>query len=94
MGIILDTDAIYGVLAAIVGAALGWVQFKMLQTAIAKGKIWLIAVKLPLWAIGMLAAVAISITVLIGFAVGASISFIAFGYAQWRKPAKENEPFV
>jgi hypothetical protein len=87
-------EVIYGILAAIVGAALGWIQYKMLQLIIAKGKIWLIAVKLPLWAICMLAAVAISITVLIGFVVGASISFIAFGYAQWRKPAKENEPCV
>ncbi len=81
-------DAIYGVCAAVVGAALGWVQFKLLELIIAKGKTWLIAIKLPLWAIGMLAAVAISITVLVGFVIGATVSFIGFGFVQWRLQRK------
>jgi len=81
-------EAIYGVLAAILGAALGWVQFKLLQLTIVKGKIWLIAVKLPLWALCMIAAVAVSMTALVGFVTGATISFIGFGYAQWRMQCK------
>lgn len=71
--------------AVIVGAALGWVQFKMLQMAILKGKWWLFAVKLPLWAAAMVAAAFISIPVLAGLVVGATVSFVAFGYAHWRK---------
>jgi hypothetical protein len=77
-------DVIFGVLAAIVGAALGWVQFKLLQWIILKGKMWLIAVKLPLWALFMIAALAVSLTALISFVVGATVSFIAFGYGHWR----------
>ncbi len=75
-------------LAVILGAALGWVQFKMLQQSILKGKWWLFAVKLPLWAAAMFAAASISIAVLVGFVVGATVSFLAFGYAQWRKQRK------
>ncbi len=81
-------EAIYGVSAAILGAALGWVQFKLLQLTIVKGKVWLIAVKLPLWAICMIAAVAVSMTALAGFVAGATLSFIGFGYAQWRMQRK------
>ena len=75
-------------IAAILGAALGWVQFKMLQLTIIKGKWWLFAVKLPLWAAAMFAAASISIAVLVGFVVGATVSFLAFGYAQWHKQRK------
>lgn len=78
-------DVIYGLIAAIIGAALGWVQFKLLQLTMLKGKWWLFAVKLPLWAAAMFGAASISIAVLVGFVVGATVSFLAFGYAQWRK---------
>lgn len=78
-------DIIYGLIAAIIGAGLGWVQFKLLQQAMLKGKWWLFAVKLPLWAAAMFAAASISIAVLAGFVAGATISFLAFGYTQWRK---------
>ena len=71
--------------AVIAGAALGWVQLKMLQLAILKGKRWLFAVKLPIWAAAMVAAAFLSIPVLAGFVVGATVSFVAFGYAHWRK---------
>jgi hypothetical protein len=81
-------EIIFVSFAAIAGAALGWVQFKMLQLTILKGKWWLFAVKLPLWAAAMFAAASISIAVLVGFVAGATVSFIAFGYAQWRKQRK------
>ncbi len=81
-------DVTYGLIAAIIGAALGWAQFKLLQLTIQKGKWWLFAVKLPLWAGAMFAAATISIAALVGFVVGATVSFIAFGYAQWRKQRK------
>jgi hypothetical protein len=80
--------AIYNVLAVIVGATLGWVQFKLLQWILLKGKMWLIAVKLPLWALFMIAALAVSLSVLAWFVAAATVSFIAFGFVQWRKQRK------
>ncbi len=84
----LHMGAIYVGLAAVAGAALGWVQFKLLQQIIEKRKIWLVAVKLPLWAAGMIASVVVSVAALVGFTLAASISFTAFGYAFWRAERK------
>jgi hypothetical protein len=72
-------------LAVILGAVLGWVQFKILQLTIIKAKWWLFAVKLPLWAVAMAVAASISIAVLVGFVIGATVSFLAFGFVHWRK---------
>jgi len=77
-------DILHGVLAAVAGAALGWVQFKLLQWTLAKGKAWLIAVKLPLWVLGMIAAYFVSLSALIGLVAGATASFVWFGVAHWR----------
>ena len=84
----LHMEAIFGVCAALAGAAVGWVQFRLLQLTILKGKIWLVAIKLPLWAIAMLAAAALSVVALLCFVAGATITFIALGYAQWREMRK------
>lgn len=84
-GIIEGMDVLFGVMAAIVGAALGWVQVKLLQWILLKGKIWMIAVKLPLWAVFMIAALAVSLSTLIWFVAAATVSFVAFGFVQWRK---------
>ena len=86
--IILVMDVIYGLIAAVIGAALGWAQFKLLWMAVTKGKWWLMAVKLPLWAAAMIAAAVISIAVLVGFIVGATVTFLAFGCVYWRKQNK------
>lgn len=81
-------ELIYGTTAAIVGAALGWVQFRILRLAIAKAKWWLIAVKLPLWVAFMLAAAAISVMTLAVFVFGATVTFLACGCVYWRKQNK------
>jgi NhaP-type Na+/H+ or K+/H+ antiporter len=77
-------EAIFILIAAVAGAALGWVQFWLLQRIILKGKTWLIAIKLPLWALCMIAAVAVSLSALISLVVCATASFLALGYAQRR----------
>lgn len=83
-----DMEATYVIFAAIAGIATGWVQFKLLQLTLEKGRAWLIAVKLPLWALCMIVAVAVSLPVLAGFMAGATVSFVAFGYAWWRSRNK------
>jgi hypothetical protein len=70
------------------GAAVGWVQFKLLWRIVEGRKPWLLAIKLPLWAAGMIASVAVSVAALIGFTLAASVSFTAFGYAFWRAKRK------
>lgn len=87
-GIILNMDAIFAACAALIGAMVGWAQFRLLQLAVLKGKTWLIAVKLPLWLAAMLAAAIVSIWSLAGFAAGATITFIALGVVRWREMRK------
>lgn len=84
----LGMEILYAMIAAILGAALGWVQFKLLQWTVAKAKWWLIAVKPPLWALSMLAAAAVSLAALAAFAAGATVAFLAFGCVDWRKRQK------
>lgn len=70
--------------AALAGAALGWLQFKLLQLTVEKRRTWLVAVKLPLWALPMLAAATVSVAALAGLAAGATVTLFAFAVIQWR----------
>ena len=81
-------DILYAVIAAVIGSALGWAQFRILQLTVAKGTWWLLAVKLPLWAVFMLAAAAVSVTALVVFVAFATVTFLAFGCVYWRKRNK------
>ncbi len=83
--IIHGMEVIYGTIAAVLGAALGWVQFRLLKGIVTQAKWWLFAVKLPLWALCMLAAAYVSIAALAAFVAGATLTFLAFGCAYWRK---------
>ncbi len=81
----LVMEIILAVISAIAGVLLGWVQYWLLRQVIMKGKTWLIAIKLPLWALFMVAAAFVSLSALISLVVGATASFLYFGYTQWRR---------
>ena len=78
-------EIMFTIVAAIAGAFLGWEQHRLLKRIIADGKPWLIAIKLSLWALPMVAAAVISVWVLISLVVSATASFLFFGYTQWRR---------
>lgn len=81
-------DAIFAACAALVGATVGWAQFRLLNLVVRNGKFWIIALKPLLWLLTMLAAAAVSIGCLAAFAAGATITFIALGVVRWREMRK------